>query len=107
MIYQEPSKEKKYYKISTMYYSVTDAKNNDVNPFNDIPTFLDSRVKNLAWGVNKKKSKEQFCKQFIEILSLYHIQLSEQMVLKALEKGDAKNKEVVNSWVNAAVFLPY
>ena len=58
----------------------------------------------MQWGKQKKASKERFCKKLIQILDLYDIRLTEEVILKSLEKDEASNSEVVKVWVAAANF---
>ena len=101
---KEYTSEDKYRILSKMYFGISDSENHDVNPYEDVPTFLKSKVKSLQWGKQKKVSKERFCKKFIQVLELYNIQLAPEEILKALEKEEISNRDIVKGWVNVAIF---
>jgi hypothetical protein len=100
---EEFTKENKMRWISRMYFSVSDSVNHDVNPYEDIATFLEGKVGSLHWGNDKNSSKERFCKKFIQILDLYDIHISSEQILSGL-KDDKLNKDVVNQWSEVARF---
>jgi hypothetical protein len=101
---EELTKENKMRWLSRMYYSVSDSVNHDVNPYEDIATFLDAKVGSLHWGNDKNSSKERFCTKFKQILDLYDIHLTQEQVMSALQKDDQLNKDVVNKWSDIATF---
>jgi hypothetical protein len=101
---EEFTKENKMRWLSRMYFSVSDSVNHDVNPYEDIATFLDAKVGSLQWGTDKNSSKERFCKKFHQILDLYDIHMTHQQILDSLKKDDALNKDLVNQWSELATF---
>jgi hypothetical protein len=101
---EEFTKENKMRWLSRMYFSVSDSVNHDVNPYEDIATFLDAKVGSLHWGNDKNSSKERFCKKFTQILDLYDIHISSEQILNGLQKDDKLNKDVVNQWSEVARF---
>lgn len=100
----EFSKEKKERWLSRMYFSISDAPDNDVNPFENIPDFLKARVSDMQWGKDKTKSRERFCKKFSIILDLYDIVLSREDIMKGFEKENRSNLELVAEWASKANF---
>ena len=101
---QEFNKENKFRWLSRMFFSVSDSSNFDVNPFEDLPTFLKAKVKKMDWGKDKKAAKERFCKKFMQIIDLYDIVIPEQAILSALNQEEKTNTEVINSWVDISTF---
>jgi len=101
---EEFTKENKMRWLSRMYFSIADSPNHDVNPYEDIPTFMKAKVSNLSWGKNRKESKEKFCAKFLPVLDLYDIKLTADNILSALEREDQTNEEVVSRWADMATF---
>lgn len=93
--------------LSKMYFGISDSQNHDVNPFEDLSSFLKSKVKSMHWGKQKKASKERFCKKFIQVLELYNIFLEEDFILKSLEKEETSNRDMVKIWAASAIFDHY
>jgi hypothetical protein len=101
---EEFTKENKMRWLSRMYFSVSDSVNHDVNPYEDIASFLDAKVGSLHWGNDKKASKERFCKKFKQILDLYDINMTPEQILHSLQKDDASNMDLVKQWSELATF---
>jgi hypothetical protein len=101
---KEINKETKMRWLSRMFFSVSDSPNHDVNPYDDVVTFMEATVGSLNWGLEKEGSKERFCTKFEMILDLYDIKLSRENILKGLAKENLANKEVVSNWADLAVF---
>jgi hypothetical protein len=101
---EEFTKENKMRWLSRMFFSVADSPNHDVNPYDDVPSFLNAKAGSLNWGSDKKSSKERFCNKFFDILELYEIHLSKENILKALEKENISNKDIVDGWSDIAKF---
>jgi hypothetical protein len=87
-----------------MYFSVSDSSDFDVNPYNDLPTFLNAKVKKLTWGKDKKAGKEKFCRKFMQVLYLYDIVIPEQIILSSLNQEEKLNKEILQGWVENSTF---
>jgi hypothetical protein len=101
---EEFTKENKMRWLSRMYFSVSDSVNHDVNPYEDIATFLDAKVGSLQWGADKNSSKERFCKKFNQILDLYDIHMTSEQILDGLKKDEMHNSDLVKQWAEVAKF---
>jgi hypothetical protein len=101
---EEFTKENKMRWLSRIYFSVSDSANHDVNPYEDITTFLNAKVGSLQWGNDKKASKERFCKKFNQMLDLYDIHLTVEQIMDGLNKDDMQNSDLVKQWSELATF---
>lgn len=98
------TKERKEKWISRIYFGVSHSIDFDINPFEDLESFLKGKVKNLTWGKDKKEAKQKFCSKFLLVLNMYDIQIPQDAVIKALENENRNNSEVISEWVSKTVF---
>lgn len=97
-------KERKMRWISRMYFGVSHSIDFDINPFEELDSFLKSKIKSLHWGQSKKEAKEKFCNKFLLVLSLYDINIPKEVILKCLENENMNNSETVSRWADEAKF---
>ena|SRR5258707_8229833 len=92
------------------YFGFTDDPADDVNPYDNLPEFLEAKVGDLRWGVDqevRKRSKMRLADKLNRALSdIYHIDLSYGDILKEVMKDDQTNEAAVDAWVEKSVFPP-
>jgi hypothetical protein len=98
------TKEQKIKWMTRMYFGVSDTPNHDVNPFESRAEFLEGKVGDLNWGIDKNSSKKSFASRFIQLMELYQIHLDEKQILSVLDDENQFNKDVVAIWAEIAIF---
>ena len=101
------SPEKKVRWLSKVYFGVLDSPVHDVNPFEEIPPFLDATVGQLSWKIGSetvKESKITFCKHLIRVLSLYEFHIPEEEIMSCINNDGMKNRDVVAHFASAGKF---
>jgi hypothetical protein len=101
------SEEKKFRWIAKVYFGVLDSPKHDVNPFDDIPPFLEAKVKQLEWGKDPQErasSKQTFCRYFMRLIELYDFYVPEEEIMKCINNEEMKNKDVVSHFSAVGTF---
>jgi len=99
-------KEKKFRFLKITYFGASDNPNDDVNPYDDLDTFGKATVGSLGWGIDdgvRKRSKLRFAHNYYHVLRHYGVLLTIEDILENLV-DDLSNDEVVEKWLEAAVF---
>jgi hypothetical protein len=103
------SKKEKARWLSLKYFGTTDNPQDDVNPYDAVPAFLDSTVGSLRWGIGsdvRQRSKIRFSDTFRRVLELYKVELELADILTAIQDEKKTNRKVVDAWADAAKFPP-
>ena len=101
------SPEKRVRWLSKVYFGVLDSPVHDVNPFEDIPPFLDATVGQLAWKIGSetvKESKSVFCKHLMRVLALYDFHIPEEEIMLCINNDGMKNRDVVSHFASVGKF---
>ena len=101
------SPDKRVRWLTKVYYGVLDSPTHDVNPFEEIPPFLEAKVSQLDWSSNNEsvaESKSTFCKHFMRVLDLYDFHLSEEEIMKCLNNDNMVNRDVVAHFASVGKF---
>ncbi len=94
---------------SRAYFGVSNNPRDDVNPFNDLQVFLNSKVNSLRWGAGggtANRSKKRFASNMRRVMQTFDIRIDEDDVFQALKPSSKKNSQVVEDIVKDAVFPP-
>lgn len=101
------SPEKRIRWLTKVYFGVLDSPVHDVNPFEDIPPFLDATVGQLAWAIGSEpitESKLTFCKHFMRVLDLYDFHLSAEEIMSCLNNDSMQNRDVIAHFASVGKF---
>ena len=101
------SPEKRVRWLSKVYFGVLDSPAHDVNPFEDIPPFLDATVGQLAWKIGSEsiqESKSTFCKHLSRVLALYDIYIPEEEIMVCINNDKMQNRDVVSHFASIGKF---
>lgn len=101
------SPEKRIRWLTKVYYGVLDSPTHDVNPFEEIPPFLDAKVSQLDWASNNEsvsESKNIFCKHFMRVLDLYDFHISEEEIMKCINNDNMVNRDVIAHFASVGKF---
>lgn len=101
------SPERRVRWLTKVYFGVLDSPVHDVNPFDDIPPFLDATVSKLDWkatGQSIEESKSTFCKHFMRILDLYNFHIPEEEIMSCINNGNMQNRDVIAHFASVGKF---
>jgi len=98
------NKEVKKMWLSRMFYGASHSFDFNINPYEEISEFLNSKVSALKWGENSKKAKELFSKKYHFLLDLYGIKLPIQYIMAELNEDNQLNDLVVEHWAEHSEF---
>lgn len=93
--------------IAKSFFGTTNNPKDDVNPFEDMPNFLDATVGTLRWGISavaRRNSKMAFAFTYHRVLQVYQTDLAMSNILDAISDDDAVISDVVDKWTLTAVF---
>ena len=95
--------------LSSVYFAVSNNPLDDVNPVNDMDSFLILKVGQMGWGVDsevRNRSKLRFGHSYNKTLAQYAVILSINNILSELQQDNASNGEVIVAWNKIAEFPP-
>jgi hypothetical protein len=101
------SPEKRIRWLTKVYYGVLDSPTHDVNPFEEIPPFLDATVSQLEWNKGASsiaESKKIFCKHFMRVLELYNFYIPEEEIMICLNNDNMQNRDVIAQFASIGKF---
>ena len=84
--------------ISKIFFSVSDSPDADVNPFEDVPTFVEAKVGDLTWGKDaqaRQQAKDKFVKSVGIIFNLYDFVIPAEEISKGLQNEGQKMRELI------------
>lgn len=102
----DPTNEKKFKFLKSVYYGVTNNPKDDVNPFTNVDEFGHAPVGVLRWGEGtqtRQHSKIRFSHNYYKVLKHYKVILPIENIFGALD-DDMPNDDVVMIWVTQATF---
>lgn len=95
--------------LGNFYFTSTDLKEDDFNPYEDKETFLSSNVGSLRWGRDsqvREDSKERYSLTLHGFLAAASISLSKWDILEQLENENQTNLDACKTWASKAQFPP-
>jgi hypothetical protein len=101
------SPEKRVRWLTKVYFGVLDSPAHDVNPFDNIPPFLDATVDQLAWKIGTEtveESKSLFCKHFMRVLALYDFYIPEEEIMLCINNNSMQNRDVILHFASVGKF---
>jgi hypothetical protein len=87
--------DNQYRWVSKIFFNVTDAPEEKINPFSDLTQFLNARVGDLRWGKDTNGVKAQFTKKLNYIFSLYEYEIPVEEISKGLQNEGQRIKDLV------------
>jgi len=101
------SPEKRIRWLTKIFYGVLDSPTHDVNPFEEIPPFLDAKISQLDWANNSEsisESKSTFCRHFMRVLDLYDFYIPEEEIMNCINNDNMINRDVVSHFASVGKF---
>lgn len=95
--------------MANFYFTSSDLKEDDFNPYEDMDTFLQSTIESMHWGRDaevRKHSKERYSLTLHGLLHAASITLSKWDILEQLESESKTNQSACEVWAKKAQFPP-